>query len=175
MGTKERTLELFKEYLNLATLNQTEFRRKVMTQLQVEFKISLASSATYYNNAKKVAEAEKWCPSGLGREKPTITHHINNPATSIIGDVPPYIYTNQSTHRQVEIENDTEPCFTVIEVINGVVERTESFLDIGEARDIIYDHRMVSTHARWKLITGLGPNPGERYYLRNTRGEEEVE
>jgi len=167
MGTKERAIELFKQHLSMVATDQTRFRRTVMVTLQQEFNISVASSATHYNTAKKLSEIEGWCPTGLGREKVISTNHsIASNATS----------SEKNSHgNDKSVDDEDESCFTVIEVIEGRVGRTESFGDVGEARDRIYHRRQMSCFEKWKLIVGLGPNPGEEYRLRNTRGEMEIE
>lgn len=175
MNPKIRASVIFRENLELASINQTQFRRKVMDTLIAEFStpekaMSVAAAATYYNTAKKQAEQDGLV-KGLGRnhsEEQTppnqeTTCHAATPITSTV-------YSNK-THGDSH-SGDDEPCFTVLEVINGFVERTMSFGLQGDASEHI-DERRLNSPSNWKLISGIGPNSGERYSLR--QGEKELQ
>ena len=165
MNAKTRAVELFNEHIALSTTDQTAFRRLVMNTLIAEFSLpdkpmSIAAAATHYNNAKKGAEAAGTV-SGLGR---TVTKVIDPDAV---------VATVGKIKKAGKAIVDDSACFTVIEVIDGIVCRCRSYLDIGEARDDVYDRREFSSFERWKLIQGLGPNSGETYRLRDD--EKEIE
>lgn len=78
-------------------------------------------------------------------------------------------------------KRDDLDSFTVIEVINtdiregklvyGEVGRTYSYSDFDVAKGML-GAKLRRYNGTWKLIRGLGPNPGEEYRL--TDGEEEL-
>lgn len=143
---KSRANELFQEHKHMIGVNQTEFRRTVMQTLMAEFGISLASSATHYNNAKKAAQSTGDAEvANLGRL-----------ATS-------------SASKQVDEDGvpfNDEDCITVCEVVGEIAGRSQSFLNEEAAREKYQERLKSRIPSTWKLIKGLGPNPGEAYKLR---------
>jgi hypothetical protein len=156
MSSKERALEIFKQYLPvIATSGQTVFRKTVINHYEREFGITHASGATLYNNAKKANPVE-----GLGRPAP--------PEGAVKA-------SNKSTGPKVV---DDSECFTVIELVSeggcDTVGRCQSFLMQGDASEK-FDEKVVAwPQCRWVMIKGLGPIHGEQYTLDETEGEIEI-
>jgi len=148
---KVRAYEIFVENLHIAETNQTIFRRLVVDTIIAEFAtverpMSLAASAAHYNTAKKLAES-KGLVSGLGR--PPKDPSQSKPE-KLNGSKQPF---------------DDEDCFTVLEIVNGVVTRTGSFLNEELARKKLAERRSSKFPTTWKFIKGLGPNVGDTYKL----------
>ena len=157
---KARAYEIFLEHLPKAEINQTTFRRLVVDLIIAEFStpekpMSLAASASHYNTAKKRAEAEGRV-TGLGRPPKDPNEVAKEKATS--STKPPF---------------DDEDCITVLEIIDGVVTRTGSYLDEAFARQELAKRRSSRFPTTWKIIKGLGPNVGDVYKLLD--GEYDME
>ena len=154
MGTKERGMEIYQQHLHLAATDGRLFRKTVMDQMMAEFGVSLASAATGYNNCKKAAPVE-----GLGRAAvPKGVHKADETAPKTAETV---------------ADND---CFTVIELVNNplgtIVGHTESFVMQGDASECFDSKIEHWPFSDWKLVQGLGPNPGDGYKLEP--GEKEI-
>jgi hypothetical protein len=144
-SVKERAIEVFNENLDMIPVDQTQFRRKVMQTLVIEFSITNATAATHYNNAKKLAE-KNGTVFGLGRQ--SVQSNTNNNA----------------------LVSDSE-LYTIVEVINGEVARTQSFLNEKDARAKLAIRKMARIPTEWKLIKGIGPNVGDTYKLTDYEAE----
>lgn len=158
---KVRAFEIFVENLHMAQTNQTIFRRFVVDTIIAEYAtpekpMSLAASAAHYNTAKKLAES-KGLVSGLGR--PPKDPNEAKPEKSN-GSRMPF---------------DDEDCFTVLEIINGVVTRTGSYLDEALARKKLAERRSSKFPTTWKFIKGLGPNVGDVYKLTDLETDMEAD
>lgn len=108
--------------------------------------MSLAASAAHYNNAKKKAESLH-IVSGLGRppKDPSEAKPEKSGSTKLLFD-------------------DSD-CITVLEVIEGIVTRTGSFLNEALAWEELKKRRSARHPTTWKIIKGLGPNVGDIYKL----------
>lgn len=158
---KTRAYEVFVANLHVAQTNQTVFRRLVVDIIIAEFAtpdkpMSLAASAAHYNTAKKRAEAEGLV-SGLGRPP-------KDP-----GEAKP------EKAGSSKLLFDDSDCITVLEVIDGVVTRTGSYLDEGLARKKLAERRSSKFPTTWKIIKGLGPNVGDVYKLVDLEVDLEAE
>lgn len=149
---KTRASELFNIHLHLVANSQTEFRRTVMQSLISEGVVTtVAAAATHYNNAKKSAE-RIGLVNGLGRTQGSASaDRKSNSKDAILDD---------------------DKCFTVLETVDNVVVRTESFVAELPARKKYTERLSGRNPAVWKLITGLGPNVGDTYKLQE--GETEL-
>ena len=136
---KQRAVEVFNANLDMIPVDQTLFRRTVMQTLVTEFMISNATAATHYNNAKKLAE-KNGAVSGLGR----VAAMRDRSKDTIIPE---------------------SECFTITEVIDNIVTRTQSFVSEQSAREKLAERRKAKVPTDWKLISGLGPNVGDTYKL----------
>lgn len=148
---KSRAFNIFVENLELAKTNQTIFRRRVVDIIIAEFStpdkiMSLAASAAHYNNAKKLAE-EKGLVSGLGRP-PKDPNEVKPEKTG-----------------SSKLLFDDSDCITVLEVIDGIVTRTGSYLNEALAWEHLKERRSSRFPTTWKIIKGLGPNVGDIYKL----------
>ncbi len=142
MTTKERALEIFKLHLPLASQDGKKFRKTVIEQIMEEFGCSLSSASTHYNNAKKTGPAVE----GLGR--------TSTPAT------------NQSVGAVLKkTASEDDPCFSVLEIVDGLVARCQSFLIQGDASEKFDEKVAAWPNTKWVMIEGLGPISGERYRL----------
>lgn len=147
---KLRAITLFNENMYMINESQTQFRKKVMQTLMAEFNISQAASATHYNNAKKLAEKDGIIV-GLGRGSDAVgDRRRSNPNDRLIHD---------------------DDCFTVLEVIDDAVTRTQSFIDEELARTKLKERLSAKIPTTWKLIRGLGPNVGDTYKLSESEKE----
>lgn len=152
---KERAMEIYQSHIALASTDGRLFRKTVLTQMMQEFNISVASSATYYNNCKKASEPI----AGLGR--PTSSANLRRPNR------------NNKTN---EVLQDDEDCFSVIELLyhsdDITVGRCRSYLTQGDASEDFDDRVKYIPNTTWVLIKGLGPNAGTTYAL--SQGEAEI-
>lgn len=149
--TKTRAIEIYLQHIALASTDGTLFRRTVMTQLKAELGVTQASAATHYNTAKKLHPVE-----GLGRQG--VTKGARRVTTTKAG-------------KTTEIPDDNE-CFTVIEIVDGKVGRTQGYLMQGDASEA-FDSKVFNwPKSRWVMIRGLGPNPDDDYEL--SEGEEQI-
>lgn len=156
MNNKVRAQEIYNQHIALATADGRSFRKTVMDQMMQEMGISLASSATLYNNAKKAAPVE-----GLGRAPvPKGVRKMGTDPDKVVedADVP---------------DGD---CFTVIELVNNpsgtIVGTCQSFLMQGDASEEFDSKISYWPFSDWVMISGLGPNPGDAFKLGN--GESEI-
>jgi hypothetical protein len=149
---KDRSMEIYQQYIALAPVDGRLFRRKVLDQLMEEFKCSVASAATYYNNCKKSLPPVE----GLGRV----------PA-------PKGLRKPNSKGKVIEDLQEDNDCFSVIELNgNNSVGRYHSFLMQGDASEYFDEKIAAWPNSVWVLIRGLGPNPGDDFKLE--QGEEEI-
>jgi hypothetical protein len=149
MNAKDRAVEIYNQHLALASADGRGFRKTVMDQLMAETSCSLAAAATHYNNCKKTAPVE-----GLGR-----------------APVPKGV-RKMGKGKVQEVLQDDNDCFTVVEVIEGMTARCQSFLQQGDASET-FDEKIESwPNSTWVLIQGLGPNSGDTYKL--SAGEKEI-
>lgn len=156
-NSKVRAQEIYNEHIHLASTDGRLFRKTVMDQMMVELGISLASSATLYNNAKKAAPVE-----GLGR------------ATAPVGLKKPGVTGSKAKAGQVCDDND---CFAVIELVPSsgdsfTVGRTQAFLMQGDASEKFDEKISYWPNSHWIMISGLGPNHSDTFKL--DAGEKEI-
>lgn len=154
---KTRAFDIFIENLELAKVDQSMFRRRVIETIMVEFstpekQMSHAASAAQYNSAKKKAEGQGQV-AGLGRpaKDPSEVKHEKGDSSKLLFD-------------------DCD-CYTVLEIVDGLVRRTGSFLDKGLALQKLAERRTAKIPTMWKLIQGLGPNVGDVYKLADNETE----
>lgn len=150
MNAKERAQEIYNQHIALASTDGRLFRKTVMDQLQAELGITLASSATFYNNAKKANPI-----AGLGR--PEAPKGLRTPGKG----------------KKVEELQDDNDCFAVIEILpDNTVGRCQTFLLQGGASEVYDEKVMYASDKTWVMIQGLGPLHGEAYKL--AAGEKEL-
>lgn len=150
LDAKIRANQLFHDHLHMIANSQTEFRRAVMQALIDEGIVTtVAAAATHYNNAKKAAERSGHV-TGLGRTQATAS-------------------SDKKSSKDILISDDE--CFTVLEILDNVVVRTESFAAEEPARKKYKERLSGRIPAVWKLITGLGPNVGDTYRLLDGESE----
>lgn len=156
MSAKDRAVELYNQYIALATTDGRSFRKTVMDTLMAETGCSLAAAATHYNNAKKGHAPIE----GLGRAP--VPKGVRKPGITVKG-------------KGIVIQDDDE-CFTVIELLKKgndyEVGRCQSFLMQGDASEKFDDKIVAWPHTAWVMIQGLGPISGESFHL--DQGEKEI-
>lgn len=150
--TKTRAAEIYQEHIALATSDPRLFRKTVMDQIMSELGVSLASSATHYNNSKKLNPVE-----GLGR--PTVSKGARKVTVGGKGG------------KMQDIIPDSE-CYTILEIKEDCVGRTQSFDLQGNASEAFDGKVAAWPNSEWVLIRGLGPNAGDTFKLESD--EEEV-
>lgn len=152
---KERAMEIYQSHIALASTDGRLFRKTVLTQLMQEFNITVASSATYYNNCKKASAPIE----GLGR--PTSSANLRKP--------------NRNNKTQ-EILQDDNDCFSVLELLyhadDVTVGRCRSYLIQGDASEDFDDRVVYKPNSTWVMIKGLGPVSGSSFAL--SQGEVEI-
>lgn len=155
MSAKERAIEIYNHHIALASTDGRLFRKTVMDQLMAELDISLASAATHYNTAKKLAAPVE----GLGR-----------------APAPKGLKRPGATKGKAEVLQDDDECFTVIELVTEgkdvLVGRCQSFLMQGDASEKFDEKVEAWPFNTWVLIQGLGPISGETFKLE--QGEQEI-
>ena len=140
--TKTKAIEIYLKHIALASQDGTLFRRTVREEMINTLGISGAAASTHYNTAKKLHPVE-----GLGRA--TVTKGARK------------VTANKGKAQDV----DDSECYTVIEIVNGKTGRTRSYLTNEEAtKDWSRKCRMYPKSG-WRVIKGLGPNPGDDYEL----------
>ena len=152
MSAKERAIELYRQHLHLLETSPREFRKTVMEALAAETGGTTASCATHYNNAKKAHEADQATPTGITTVR------------------------RNSKGRSGDVADDLE-CYTVLELVGDAefgytVGRTRSHEGLGVARITLKNMKEEWPSSEWRLINGLGPNPGDDYKLEP--GEKEI-
>ena len=144
-----RAQQLFSEHIELAHAGKgKEFRRIILNTLVKEYNCTISSAATAYNSAKKNSPPIE----GLGR--PPIPSGVVKFGTDYIAPA-------------LQDENE---CFTVVEVINGNVCRSQSFLMQGDCSEEFDMKVLHHPKSNWYMIKGLGPNPIDNFILEE--GEE---
>jgi len=157
-NNKVRANEIYQQHIHLASTDGRLFRKTVMDQMMSELGITLASSATLYNNAKKGSapiEGLGRVPAPAGLKKPGATG---------------------TKHKEGEVCDDNE-CFTVIELVpagpdNYSVGRVQSFLMQGDASEKFDDKVIAWPKCHWIMIQGIGPNHSDSFKLDT--GEKEI-
>lgn len=160
MDIKKLSSELFAANLELAKTDGKAFRALIIKSLMASSECSVSTAATAYNNAKIAHEGQHGTIPGLGRPKPAA------------GVVRPGAV---KTRKKPEMVADND-CFTVIELISAdgqeTVGRCQSFIYQGEAGETFDSKVEAWPNSTWVVISGLGPNHGEKYKLES--GEKEV-
>ena len=151
-NNKIRAQEIFNQHLEIASTDGRLFRKTVRDQIMAEFGCSSPASSTYYNNCKKSSPSIE----GLGRAPaPKGLRRPGNNKNKIVA----------------QLQDDNE-CFSVIEIENGNVSRSQSFLMQGDAsEEFDYKIRMYP-NSKWVMIRGLGPNISDPFKLEI--GESEI-
>lgn len=148
-----RALEVYNQHIAMAYTDPRLFRRTVTYQLMAEFGCSLAAASTIYNNVKKSLPPIE----GLGRVP--APKGLKKPGTTVKGKV------------NAPVQDDDE-CYTVLELIDGKVHRTQSFLTQGDASEFFDEKCKWTPINTWVFIQGLGPNSGDVFKLDT--GEKEI-
>lgn len=150
MSNKEKALEIYNRHIALASTDGKLFRKTVMDEIMRELNASISSAATLYNTAKKTIPVD-----GLGRpDRPATAHSI--------------LEKKPLTKLSLKPENE---CFAVIEIVDGLVGRYQSFEMQGDASEI-FDEKIVAwPNSEWIMIQGLGPNHGDKFSIKDTEKE----
>lgn len=148
MNIKQRAFEIYKQHIELAKTDGRLFRKTVMAQIQTETGCTEASAATAYNWAKKSMPVE-----GLGRAP--VSANVRKPVARV---------------RPAAVKPDNE-CYSVIEIVDGLVGRYQSFELQGDASERFDERVEAFPNTTWVLIQGLGPNHGDNYRLEPDEAE----
>jgi hypothetical protein len=156
MATNKDTAHLiYAKHIDLAATDGRLFRKTVMDEIMATCNCTLAASATFYNNSKKVATPVE----GLGR--PAVAKGVRRPGAN--------------KGKADELQDDDE-CYTVLELLKHkdgmTVGRCRSHLLQGDASEDFDSHVQYKPSAVWILIKGLGPNHGDPFKL--SANEEEI-
>ena len=151
MATHKETAQLiYAKHIALATTDGRLFRKTVMDEIMAVLEVSLASSATFYNNCKKAAAPIE----GLGRPVAGKGVRKAGAGKKIDNDL-----------------QDEDDCFTVIELLNHkddiTVGRCRSHLMQGDASEDFDNRIKFNPSNTWILIKGLGPNHGDSFKLNS--------
>ncbi len=153
MSAKDRAVELYNQYIALASTDGRSFRKTVMDTLMSETGCTLAAAATHYNFAKKQVPVE-----GLGRAP--VSKTVRKPGAG---------------KGKVEDVQDDSECYTVLELLKHkddvTVGRCRSHLLQGDASEDFDDRIKYQPSNSWVLIKGLGPLHGETFKLSIAESE----
>ncbi len=148
---KKRAIEIYQEHIALAATDGRLFRKTVREQLMAETGCSEAGASTHYNNCKKASAPIE----GLGR-----------------APVPKGVCKPGSKDKPGTTIQDDDECFTVMEVIDDEVCRTESFHMQGDASEAFDSKIELWPRTDWVMIEGIGPNSGDKFKI--SHGEREI-
>lgn len=139
-------LDIYSQHLDLAAVNGQLFRKTVRIELMVVLGCSPAAASTIYNNCKKAIPVV-----GLGR------------AVAQISSI--------KKHTPIVIADESDTCYTVLEVNSGRVCQQQSFILQGDASEQFDFKVKYWPNTTWVLIKGLGPNSAEKYKLHPPESE----
>jgi hypothetical protein len=167
-GTAIKIFESHVPALRADTMSLEEFRSTVTAQIATELNMKVDDCGYLFSKARRASERSgKFNDIDFGaakraepvaRVRATETGAPELPGT--------FAHAQVAAVRPGKGRLDLA-CFTVLEVLpDNAVGRTVSFND-REVAIGRYRAKVASGSAVWKLIVGLGPNPGEEFRLQD--------
>jgi hypothetical protein len=168
-GTAIKIFESHVPALRADTMSLEEFRVTVTAQIATALNMKVDDCGYLFSKARRASERSgKYNDIDFGaakRAEPVA--RVRATETYVPSDT-----SGGTAHAQVTAVRPGKgrldlTCFTVLEVLpDNAVGRTVSFND-REVAIGRYRAKAASGSAVWKLIVGLGPNPGEEFRLQD--------